>query len=153
MVQSLTKQRKNIFFEEIETVKMKAVPTFSIFKNNSDYEVMTTSAGKHLLVSGWWGMCRHPNYLGDIILNTAQCLPGGKYHLIILAISFKNWSIILKFHFMLQYCARLTLSYPYENSIITHFNAICGIIFMGLDTTISLSHSLSNSSTVQHVVK
>ncbi|XP_071784802.1 delta(14)-sterol reductase TM7SF2-like [Asterias amurensis] len=27
-----------------------------------------TSTGKRLLVSGWWGLVRHPNYLGDLIL-------------------------------------------------------------------------------------
>ncbi|XP_038047003.1 delta(14)-sterol reductase TM7SF2-like isoform X1 [Patiria miniata] len=27
-----------------------------------------TATGKRLLVSGWWGLVRHPNYLGDLIL-------------------------------------------------------------------------------------
>lgn len=28
-------------------------------------KVMKTSKGKSLIVSGYWGMCRHPNYVGD----------------------------------------------------------------------------------------
>ncbi|XP_071784735.1 delta(14)-sterol reductase TM7SF2-like [Asterias amurensis] len=30
--------------------------------------VLITASGKRLLVSGWWGWVRHPNYLGDILL-------------------------------------------------------------------------------------
>ena len=45
-----------------------------------DYETISTSTGRNLLVSGWWGMSRHPNYWGDIILNLAMCLPAGFSH-------------------------------------------------------------------------
>ncbi|XP_064623106.1 delta(14)-sterol reductase TM7SF2-like isoform X2 [Lineus longissimus] len=45
-------------------------------------ESMPTSAGKRLLVSGWWGLCRHPNYLGDLIMALAWSLPCGFAHLI-----------------------------------------------------------------------
>lgn len=45
-----------------------------------DYETISTSTGRNLLVSGWWGMSRHPNYFGDIILNLAMCLPAGFSH-------------------------------------------------------------------------
>lgn len=31
-------------------------------------ETITTSTGKSLIVSGWWGFVRRPNYLGDIIM-------------------------------------------------------------------------------------
>ncbi|XP_059983722.1 delta(14)-sterol reductase LBR isoform X5 [Lagenorhynchus albirostris] len=34
-----------------------------------------TSTGKNLLVSGWWGFVRHPNYLGDLIMALAWSLP------------------------------------------------------------------------------
>lgn len=30
--------------------------------------VMKTSAGKSLIVSGYWGVCRHPNYVGDWLM-------------------------------------------------------------------------------------
>ncbi|KAG8584494.1 hypothetical protein GDO81_008852 [Engystomops pustulosus] len=36
-----------------------------------------TSYGSQLLISGWWGFVRHPNYLGDIIMAWAWCLPCG----------------------------------------------------------------------------
>ncbi|ELK32134.1 Lamin-B receptor [Myotis davidii] len=38
-----------------------------------------TSTGKNLLVSGWWGFVRHPNYLGDLIMALAWSLPCGEY--------------------------------------------------------------------------
>lgn len=46
------------------------------------FDVIPTPSGKNLLVSGWWGVCRHPNYLGDIILNVAMCLPAGFSHIL-----------------------------------------------------------------------
>ncbi|XP_070554979.1 delta(14)-sterol reductase LBR-like [Ptychodera flava] len=36
-----------------------------------------TQAGSRLLVSGWWGMVRHPNYLGDILMAISWSLPCG----------------------------------------------------------------------------
>lgn len=41
-------------------------------------ETIPTATGRHLLVSGWWGMVRHPNYLGDLIMALAWSLPCGE---------------------------------------------------------------------------
>uniref|UniRef100_A0A8C5LAU5 Delta(14)-sterol reductase TM7SF2 n=1 Tax=Jaculus jaculus TaxID=51337 RepID=A0A8C5LAU5_JACJA len=41
-----------------------------------------TATGRQLLVSGWWGMVRHPNYLGDLIMALAWSLPCGVSHLL-----------------------------------------------------------------------
>lgn len=41
-----------------------------------------TSTGKNLLVSGWWGFVRHPNYLGDLIMALAWSLPCGFQHVL-----------------------------------------------------------------------
>uniref|UniRef100_A0A8P0NYW1 Delta(14)-sterol reductase n=1 Tax=Canis lupus familiaris TaxID=9615 RepID=A0A8P0NYW1_CANLF len=41
-----------------------------------------TSTGKNLLVSGWWGFVRHPNYLGDLIMALAWSLPCGFKHVL-----------------------------------------------------------------------
>jgi Delta14-sterol reductase len=46
-------------------------------------KVMKTSKGKSLIVSGYWGMCRHPNYVGDWLMavgwasfaGTAELMP------------------------------------------------------------------------------
>ncbi|XP_064860910.1 delta(14)-sterol reductase TM7SF2-like isoform X2 [Oncorhynchus nerka] len=38
------------------------------------------SNGKRLLVSGWWGLVRHPNYLGDLLMALAWSLPCGFNH-------------------------------------------------------------------------
>ncbi|XP_014212423.1 delta(14)-sterol reductase [Copidosoma floridanum] len=35
----------------------------------SKLESIPTKRGKRLIVSGWWGYVRHPNYLGDIIMH------------------------------------------------------------------------------------
>ena len=36
-----------------------------------------TRSGSKLLISGWWGVARHINYLGDWIMAWAWCLPTG----------------------------------------------------------------------------
>ncbi|EME49191.1 sterol reductase-like protein [Dothistroma septosporum NZE10] len=38
-------------------------------------EYIETTTGSRLLTSGWWGMARHINYLGDWIMSWAYCLP------------------------------------------------------------------------------
>lgn len=38
-------------------------------------ECITTQHGSLLLVSGWWGIARHLNYLGDLMMALAWCLP------------------------------------------------------------------------------
>ncbi|KAK2736156.1 erg24, C-14 sterol reductase [Myotisia sp. PD_48] len=40
-------------------------------------EYITTQTGSRLITSGWWGMARHINYLGDWIMAWAYCLPTG----------------------------------------------------------------------------
>ncbi|XP_061481038.1 delta(14)-sterol reductase LBR isoform X2 [Rhineura floridana] len=45
-------------------------------------KVIPTANGKNLLVSGWWGLVRHPNYLGDIIMALAWSLPCGINHIL-----------------------------------------------------------------------
>ncbi|XP_040826846.1 delta(14)-sterol reductase TM7SF2 isoform X1 [Ochotona curzoniae] len=56
-------------------------------KNPSDpsvagLETIPTATGRRLLVSGWWGVVRHPNYLGDLIMALAWSLPCGLSHLL-----------------------------------------------------------------------
>ncbi|XP_037678844.1 delta(14)-sterol reductase LBR [Choloepus didactylus] len=45
-------------------------------------KTIQTSTGKNLLVSGWWGFVRHPNYLGDLIMALAWSLPCGFNHIL-----------------------------------------------------------------------
>ncbi|XP_025091880.1 lamin-B receptor-like isoform X2 [Pomacea canaliculata] len=45
-------------------------------------ETIPTPSGKRLLVSGWWGLCRKPNYLGDIIMAVSWSLPCGFNHIL-----------------------------------------------------------------------
>jgi len=40
-----------------------------------------TRRGTKLLTSGWWGLARHTNYLGDLMMALAWCLPCGLLHL------------------------------------------------------------------------
>ena len=44
----------------------------------ADLETLPTAGGKKLLVSGWWGLVRHPNYLGEILIQWSWVLPAGK---------------------------------------------------------------------------
>lgn len=46
-------------------------------------ETFATAAGnKKLIVSGWWGLVRHPNYLGEVLIQWSWVLPAGVSHLI-----------------------------------------------------------------------
>ncbi|XP_061610283.1 delta(14)-sterol reductase LBR isoform X2 [Phyllopteryx taeniolatus] len=45
-------------------------------------KTIPTATGKSLLVSGWWGVVRHPNYLGDLIMALAWSIPCGFGHLL-----------------------------------------------------------------------
>jgi len=42
---------------------------------------LQTKRGTKLLTSGWWGIARHANYLGDLMMALAWCLPCGFSHL------------------------------------------------------------------------
>ena len=43
-------------------------------------EYIETRHGTLLLTSGWWGIARHLNYFGDLLLALAWCLPTGLEH-------------------------------------------------------------------------
>ncbi|XP_062843796.1 delta(14)-sterol reductase LBR [Trichomycterus rosablanca] len=53
------------------------------FRNNprapafTHLETIRSPSGQNLLVSGWFGWVRHPNYLGDIVMMFAWALPCG----------------------------------------------------------------------------
>ncbi|TRM64375.1 ERG4/ERG24 ergosterol biosynthesis protein [Schizophyllum amplum] len=50
------------------------------FKNDQDtknLKYFTTSTGRKLITSGWWGWSRHPNYFGDWLMSVAWSLPTG----------------------------------------------------------------------------
>jgi len=38
-------------------------------------ETLPTAGGRKLLISGWWGIVRHPNFLGEILIQWAWVLP------------------------------------------------------------------------------
>jgi delta14-sterol reductase/lamin-B receptor len=40
-------------------------------------EVLQTQRGTSLLVSGWWGLARHTNYMGDLTMAASWCLACG----------------------------------------------------------------------------
>lgn len=41
----------------------------------SHLKTMETSQGRKLIVSGWWGLVRHPNYLGELLIQWSWVLP------------------------------------------------------------------------------
>lgn len=45
-------------------------------------DVIRTARGSLLLTSGWWGMARHINYFGDLIMALTWCLCCGFSHLL-----------------------------------------------------------------------
>ncbi|TIB33819.1 hypothetical protein E3P86_02927 [Wallemia ichthyophaga] len=50
---------------------------FRTGKNPKNLQYIQTKRGTKLLISGWWGTLRHPNYLGDWIMSLAWSLPAG----------------------------------------------------------------------------
>ncbi|GAA6015786.1 hypothetical protein JCM10207_008794 [Rhodosporidiobolus poonsookiae] len=46
-------------------------------RNPKNLKSFQTERGTRLLTSGWWGLSRHPNYMGDWIMAWAWCLPAG----------------------------------------------------------------------------
>jgi len=64
--------------------RFRACPLSEEFK---DKETIMTASGKRLLVSGWWGLVRHPNYLGDIIMAFAWTFPCGMLILSLICLS------------------------------------------------------------------
>ena len=45
----------------------------------TELESLPTAGGRKLLISGWWGMVRHPNYLGEILIQWSWVLPAGTW--------------------------------------------------------------------------
>ncbi len=45
----------------------------------TDLPSLPTGTGKRLLIAGWWGFVRKPNYLGDIMMALGWSLFCGKY--------------------------------------------------------------------------
>ncbi|XP_072031777.1 LOW QUALITY PROTEIN: delta(14)-sterol reductase TM7SF2-like [Amphiura filiformis] len=43
-------------------------------EESGSYETIPTASGRRLLVSGWWGLVRKPNYLGDLMMSLSWSL-------------------------------------------------------------------------------
>lgn len=56
---------------------MSSLLTLLLPFNLAELKYMSTSSGRKLITSGWWGRCRHPNYMGDLIMGLAWSLPCG----------------------------------------------------------------------------
>lgn len=69
MIFRLSNSQKNLFRKD---------PKHPVF---SGMETVPTQTGRKLLASGWWGMCRKPNYLGDLIMAFAWSLTTGFGHI------------------------------------------------------------------------
>lgn len=41
----------------------------------SHLETVSTAGNRKLIVSGWWGLVRHPNYLGEVLIQWSWVLP------------------------------------------------------------------------------
>ncbi|KAJ7171741.1 ERG4/ERG24 ergosterol biosynthesis protein [Mycena crocata] len=45
--------------------------------NPKNLKFFTTESGSQLLISGWWGSSRHPNYFGDLLMSVSWSLVTG----------------------------------------------------------------------------
>jgi protein-S-isoprenylcysteine O-methyltransferase Ste14 len=59
----------------IQKHKFRKDRLYSIWGAPAQY--ITTARGSLLLTSGWWGIARHMNYFGDLLMGLAWCLPCG----------------------------------------------------------------------------
>jgi protein-S-isoprenylcysteine O-methyltransferase Ste14 len=60
--------------------RFRTDPTALIWGKPPAY--MMTARGTALLASGYWGLARHMNYLGDLMMGLAWCLAAGIAHLL-----------------------------------------------------------------------
>lgn len=54
--------------------RSSGIPSWADLGGWTDLKYMSTKRGTKLLVSGWWGLCRHPNYL--YVLLSPATVPG-----------------------------------------------------------------------------
>jgi Delta14-sterol reductase len=59
----------------LEKHRFRRDPTRPIWGKPPKY--IATARGALLLKSGWWGLSRHMNYFGDLLMALAWCLPSG----------------------------------------------------------------------------
>lgn len=57
----------------IQKHKFRKDPETPIWGKPAEY--IKTARGALLLTSGWWGLSRHMNYFGDLLMGLAWCLP------------------------------------------------------------------------------
>lgn len=88
-----------IYWSTVIQVRFKACFPLCRF---TELQTMPTESGKRLLISGWWGMCRHPNYLGDLLISLSYSLCTGRHsidwrfvNLASITIEVKHWLILL----------------------------------------------------------
>jgi delta14-sterol reductase/lamin-B receptor len=60
--------------------RFKTVPGVKIWGREAEF--IQTQRGTRLLASGWWGLARHCNYLGDLMMALAWCLSCGFAHIV-----------------------------------------------------------------------
>jgi delta14-sterol reductase len=60
--------------------RFRSVPGTKVWGREPAY--IQTKRGTRLLASGWWGLARHANYLGDLMMAVAWCLACGVSHIV-----------------------------------------------------------------------
>lgn len=60
--------------------RFKTVPGTKIWGREPEF--IQTQRGTRLLAAGWWGLARHCNYLGDLMMALAWCLTCGFGHIV-----------------------------------------------------------------------
>jgi Delta14-sterol reductase len=60
--------------------RFRSVPDTKIWGREPAF--IETQRGTRLLASGWWGLARHSNYLGDLMMALAWCLTCGISHIV-----------------------------------------------------------------------
>lgn len=73
----------SVLFLEGFWIKVASTKQKNAFLSNpedpafTNMETLSSPSGEKLLISGWWGWLRHPNYLGEIIIHLAFIMTSG----------------------------------------------------------------------------
>ena len=59
--------------------RFRTVPGAKIWGREPSF--IQTQRGTRLLTAGWWGIARHSNYFGDLLMALAWCIPCGFSHI------------------------------------------------------------------------
>ncbi len=85
-VNMLVQARRKVLRRKQDMRRTCVKAKLSCLFRTADLDRIPTPNGKGLLVGGWWGICRRPNYLGDLIMWWTFAVMCGEHEVVFLAV-------------------------------------------------------------------